>query len=73
MEAIKKARPRLNKQNNFFASDKDIFVKVLEYQSSEYLSDIYFEIEKNNSIAHIFTVNENKDLASKLQKKKICC
>lgn len=71
MEAIKEAKPK--KHNNIFANDKDIFVKVLENQSSEYITNIYFEFEKNNSITDIFSVKEKKDLATKLKTKKICC
>ena len=65
------AKPK--KQNNIFANDKDIIVKVLENQSSEYITNIYFEFEKNNSISDIFSVKEKKDLATKLKTKKICC
>lgn len=73
MEAIKETKAKPKKQNNIFANDKDIFVKVLENQSSEYITNIYFEFEKNNSISDIFSVKEKKDLATKLKTKKICC
>ena len=73
MEAIKEVKAKPKKQNNIFANDKDIFVKVLENQSSEYITNIYFEFEKNNSIADIFSVKEKKDLATKLKTKKIYC
>jgi hypothetical protein len=73
METIKETKAKPKKQNNIFASDKDIFIKVLENQSSEYISNIYFEFEKNNSIAEIFSVKEKKDLATKLKTKKISC
>ena len=73
MEAIKEVKAKPKKQNNIFANDKDIFVKVLENQSSEYITNIYFEFEKNNSISDIFSVKEKKDLATKLKTKKICC
>jgi hypothetical protein len=73
MEAIKETKAKPKKPNNIFANDKDIFVKVLENQSSEYITNIYFEFEKNNSIADIFSVKDNKDLATKLKTKKICC
>lgn len=68
METIKAMS---NKQKNIFASDKDIFLKVLENQSSEYISNIYFEFEKNNSITDIFLIKEKKELATKLKPKRI--
>lgn len=72
MEATKETKVKPKKQNNIFAKDNDIFIKVLENQSSEYISNIYFEFEKNNSIADIFAVKDKKDFATKLKTKKIC-
>lgn len=60
-------------QKNVFTPDKDIFTKVLENQTSEYISNIYFEFEKNNSIGEIFEVRKTTDLTTKLKSKKICC
>ena len=71
MEATKETKVKPKKQNNIFAKDNDIFIKVLENQSSEYISNIYFEFEKNNSIADIFAVKDKKDFATKLKTKKI--
>ena len=73
MGAIKETKAKPKKLNDIFANDKDIFTKVLENQSSEYITNIYFEFEKNNSIADIFSLKEKRDLASKLNAKKICC
>ena len=73
MELIKETKIMIKKQNNIFASDKDIFIKVLENQSSEYISEIYLEFEKNNKIGDIFSIKEKNDLATKLKAKKISC
>lgn len=72
METQKNVKETQKQIKNICSSDKDIFTQVLENQSSEYISNIYFEFEKNNSIADIFAVKEKSNLSTKLKSKKIC-